>query len=191
MDRAAVVDERGGRVEGDGPPDGDGMVEGGRQVDGDGPVEVSIRPARPADLRAIGELLEGADLPTVGVDDHLPGFMVAEAAGRLVGLAGLEVHGGDGLLRSVVVDPAFRGTGLGARLTQRALDAARAAELGRVYLLTTTAEDYFPRYGFRRIRRDDASPEVKRSVEFREACPASAVAMVLHLDLAPTALEEN
>lgn len=169
--------------------DEDGRVDDGGRVDSDGPVEVSIRPARPADLKAIGELLEAADLPTVGVVDHLPGFVVAEAAGRLVGLAGLEVHGDDGLLRSVVVDSAVRGHGLGAKLTERVLDAARAAEVRRVYLLTTTAEDYFPRHGFRRIGRDDASPDVKRSVEFREACPESAVAMVL--DLAGAAGDEK
>lgn len=156
-------------------------MDGEGRVDGDGPVDVSIRPARPADLKEIGELLERADLPTAGVADHLPGFVVAEAEGHLVGLAGLEVHGDDALLRSVVVEPAFRGRGLGARLTERVLDAARTAEIGRVYLLTTTAEDYFPRHGFQRIRREDASPGVKRSVEFREACPASAVAMVLDL----------
>lgn len=161
--------------------DPDGRADEDARMDSDGAVEVSIRPARPADLEAVGELLESADLPTVGVADHLSGFVVAEAEGRLVGLAGLEVHGDDGLLRSVVVDPAVRGHGLGAKLTERVLDAARAAEIRRVYLLTTTAEEYFPRHGFRRIRRDDASPDVKRSVEFREACPESAVAMVLDL----------
>lgn len=170
--------------------DGDGPVEEVDSVNRDGSDQVSIRPARPADLEAIGELLAGAELPTAGVADHLSGFMVAEVAGQLVGLAGLEVHGDDGLLRSVVVDPAFRGNGLGARLTERVLDAARAARLGRLYLLTTTAEDFFPRHGFRRIQRDDASPDVKRSVEFREACPASAVTMVLDLERTRTELEE-
>lgn len=150
-------------------------------MDPGGPAQVSIRPARLDDLKGIAELLESAGLPTAGVADHLTGFVVAEAAGRVVGLAGLEVHGDDGLLRSVVVVPALRGRGLGARLTERILEAARAAKLGRLYLLTTTAEDYFPRYGFRRIHRDDASSDVKRSVEFREACPDSAVAMVLDL----------
>lgn len=161
-------------------------MNGDGPVNGDGSGEVSIRPARPADLKAMGELLEAAGLPMVGVAEHLPGFVVAEAAGALAGLAGLEVHGDDGLLRSVVVDPAYRGRGLGSRLTERILEAARTTELRRVYLLTTTAEDYFPSHGFRRIRRDDASPDVKRSVEFREACPASAVTMVLDLHLSKT-----
>nr|NIP60748.1 GNAT family N-acetyltransferase [Gemmatimonadota bacterium]NIR77456.1 GNAT family N-acetyltransferase [Gemmatimonadota bacterium]NIT85980.1 GNAT family N-acetyltransferase [Gemmatimonadota bacterium]NIU29800.1 GNAT family N-acetyltransferase [Gemmatimonadota bacterium]NIU34822.1 GNAT family N-acetyltransferase [Gemmatimonadota bacterium] len=110
------------------------------------------------------------------------GFVVAEAAGRLVGVAGLEVHGRDGVLRSVVVSPDLRGRGVGARLTRWVLDSAREIGLRRLYLLTTTAEDYFPRHGFRPVERSETPPEVQESVEFREACPGSAVAMVLRLE---------
>ena len=126
-------------------------------------------------------LLEDSGLPVAEVAESLAGFVVAEEGERLVGLAGLEVHGPDGVLRSVAVDPDARGRGLGARLTERVLAASRDAGLRRVYLLTTTAESYFPRQGFRRIPRSAASSHVQRSVEFREACPASAVVMVLEL----------
>ena len=63
-----------------------------------------------------------------------------------------------------------------------AVDRFVVAGLRRLYLLTTTAEEYFPRYGFRRIPRESASPAARESVEFREACPASAVTMVLELE---------
>jgi amino-acid N-acetyltransferase len=46
-----------------------------------------------------------------------------------------------------------------------------------MYLLTTSAEHYFPRFGFVQIGRDDVRGAVRESVEFREACPASAVVM--------------
>ncbi|HUG01400.1 MAG TPA: arsenic resistance N-acetyltransferase ArsN2 [Longimicrobiales bacterium] len=141
-----------------------------------------IRPAAASDLEAVIRLLEDSALPTAGVTASLGGFMVAEEDGSLVGVAGLEVHGMDGVLRSVAVDPTARGAGLGGRLTERVIGVAREAGLRRVYLLTTTAEAYFPRHGFRRIAREDTSPEVRRSVEFREACPASAVAMLLELE---------
>lgn len=147
-----------------------------------------VRRARPDDLASVEALLEAAALPTAGVAAPLSGFVVAEQAGEVVGVAGLEVHEGDGVLRSVVVSPALRGTGLGARLTERVLADAVHARLRRLYLLTTTAADYFPRYGFQRIARGDASPAIQRSVEFREACPASAVAMVLDLDVAELSL---
>lgn len=142
---------------------------------------VTLRPARPADEPAIKALLLDAELPVAGVHQSLNHFIVGEAGGHLVGVAGLETHGSDGVLRSVAVAPALRGQGLGARLTERVLEEARSEGLGRVYLLTTTAEEYFPRHGFRRIDRSDASEAVQASVEFTTACPASAVAMVVEL----------
>jgi N-acetylglutamate synthase-like GNAT family acetyltransferase len=144
--------------------------------------EPVLRGAARADLPALEALLRSVDLPTAGVAESVESFVLAEADGRLVGAAGLEVHGRDGLLRSVAVDPSLRGRGLGARLTERVLRGARAAGLRRVYLLTTTAEDYFPRHGFRRIARAEASADVQESVEFREACPASAAVMALDLE---------
>lgn len=142
---------------------------------------VTLRPARPDDEPAINALLLDADLPVAGVHESLDHFIVGEEAGRLVGVAGLEVHGSDGILRSVAVAPAVRGQGLGARLTDRVLEEARSEGLDRVYLLTTTADEYFPRHGFRRIDRSDASEAVRASVEFTTACPASAVVMVMEL----------
>jgi amino-acid N-acetyltransferase len=143
---------------------------------------IELRTATEGDLAAVKALLERVGLPTAGVVEGLARFVVAEAAGGLVGVAGMEVHGRDGVLRSVAVAPSLQQAGLGRRLTERVLDDARREGLRRVYLLTETAADYFPRYGFRRIARADASPEVQRSVEFREACPASAVAMALELE---------
>lgn len=145
-------------------------------------VEPVLRKARVSDLPAVLGLLEDAGLPTVGVAESLSTFVVACGEGAIMGVAGLEIHGSDGVLRSVAVDPSWRGRGLGMRLTERVVESARSAGLRRLYLLTTTAEGYFPRHGFLRIERGSASPAVQQSVEFREACPASAVAMVLELE---------
>ena len=46
-----------------------------------------------------------------------------------------------------------------------------------LYLLTTTAEGYFPKFGFERITRAEVPPSVQASVEFATACPASAIVM--------------
>ncbi len=98
--------------------------------------------------------------------------------GRIVGAAALEHHGADGLLRSVVVGESLRGTGLGRRLTQAALDAADSAGLRSVRLLTETAPDFFAHLGFERFDRAQAPPAIAASEEFAVACPDSAVAMV-------------
>ena len=44
-------------------------------------------------------------------------------------------------------------------------------------LLTTTAEKFFPRFGFEQIAREDVPPSVQASVEFTSACPTSAIVM--------------
>jgi amino-acid N-acetyltransferase len=111
------------------------------------------------------------------VPPALTDFFVADDRGRIVGAIGLEAYGAEGLLRSAAVDPAARGAGLGAALVERVLVHARERGVRSVYLLTTTAERYFPRFGFERITRETVTGAVKDSVEFREACPASAVVM--------------
>lgn len=144
-------------------------------------MTTTLRSARPEDEPAVLALLTAAHLPTDEVHEWLDHYTVAEENGEIVGVAGLEVHGQDGLLRSVAVEASRRGGGLGGRLAATVIATARQAGLRRLYLLTTTAEGFFPPYGFRSIDRADASPEVQESVEFREACPDSAVAMVLDL----------
>jgi amino-acid N-acetyltransferase len=126
-------------------------------------------------------LLEAAALPVAGVAPPLADFFVADGGGRIVGAIGLEAYGPDALLRSAVVEPAARGSGIGAALVERVLGHAGERGVRSVYLLTTTADRYFPRFGFEPIARDAVSEEVKASLEFREACPASAVAMRLTL----------
>lgn len=141
-------------------------------------LHAAIRRARPAELPAVLGLLAAAALPADGVAAGFDRFVVAERAGAIVGAAGIELHGGDALLRSVVVADTARGGGIGAALVEAALRAARAAGARRVYLLTTTADGWFPRHGFERIERSAVPAAVRESVEFTSACPASAVVMV-------------
>jgi amino-acid N-acetyltransferase len=138
---------------------------------------VSLRKASTADLPAILGLLEGAGLPAAGVYEALPHFIVAESNGGIVGVAGLELYDHSALLRSVAVDPSWRGSGVGRVLVERALSATRERGIRDVFLLTTTAEHYFPRFGFTCVSRDSVASEVRASAEFQGACPASAVAM--------------
>jgi amino-acid N-acetyltransferase len=140
-------------------------------------VSVKIVPATPNDLALVLDLLERSQLPHAGIENHLSTMLVARDDSRLVGCAAVEVYGTAGLLRSVAVDEARRGAGLGQRLTAAAVDLARSRGVTTLYLLTTTAGDFFPRFGFARIDRKDMDPVLDRSAELRGACPASAVAM--------------
>jgi amino-acid N-acetyltransferase len=141
-----------------------------------------LRAARAGDHAAVLGLLEAAGLPLAGVPAGLDDFIVAEQDGRVVGAVGLERYGQSALLRSAVVEPGLRGTGVGASLVEGVLTHARERGARDVYLLTTTADQWFPRFGFVRIEAEAVPASVRTSVEFREACPASAA--VLRKDLA-------
>jgi len=142
-----------------------------------------IRSATASDLPEVITLLAKDKLPLAGLKEHVGTTLVARRSARVVGCAAVEIYGTSGLLRSVAVDEERRGEGLGHQLTQAALDLARLRGVTSVYLLTTTAEKFFPRFGFREVAREDVDPAVRASVEFTTACPASAVAM--RADIAP------
>lgn len=133
--------------------------------------------ARPEDLEAALELLRRAGLPEHGVVKNFGHYLVVRDAARLVGLCGLEVHGPDALLRSVVVDAQYRGEGVGQALLGAADELARKLGAARLYLLTTTAHDYFARAGFEDASRADAPAGIRDSWEFKSGCPASAAFM--------------
>jgi amino-acid N-acetyltransferase len=136
-----------------------------------------VRSATAADYPAVIALLEVAGLPTAGVPSTLADFFVADSGNGLAGAIGLERYGSGALLRSAVVRPGDQGTGVGAALVRAVLDRAREGGMQEIYLLTTTAERWFPRFGFRPIAREQVPDAVRESVEFREACPASAAVM--------------
>ena len=97
-------------------------------------------------------------MPTAGVEEALCGFLVAEAAGQIVGVVGMEYCNAYGLLRSTAVAPEWRGFGVARRLVERIIAEAESRGIHALYLLTTTAETYFPSFGFQPTTRD-AVPE--------------------------------
>jgi amino-acid N-acetyltransferase len=138
---------------------------------------MQIRSAINSDLAAVEKLLAASDLPTEGVRDNFSTFVVADDNGAIAGVIGLEKYGSVALLRSAVVAPDHRGSGVGRRLVEQLLERAEEAGIDELYLLTTTAEKYFPRFGFTRTTRAAVPDAVKSSAEFRGACPDTAVVM--------------
>jgi len=144
-------------------------------------MNVTVTAASAADLPIVLDLLQRCKMPQASLEQHLASTLVAREGVRIVGCAALEVYGRAALLRSVAVEPSSRGLGLGAQLTNAALDLARAHAVQTVYLLTDTASVFFLRFGFRRLLRTDVDPAVQQSVEFTDACPESALAMCADL----------
>lgn len=97
--------------------------------------------------------------------------------GAVSGAVGLEVYGSQGLLRSLCVKPEERGKRTGARLVEAVTAEAMAAGISELYLLTTTADQYFERHGFARVERASVDGPVLKSIEFASACPKTAVVM--------------
>jgi amino-acid N-acetyltransferase len=138
---------------------------------------MNVDPATPADLPDILALLKASALPTAGIAEHLHTVLVVRDNGSLIGCAAVEIYGMAALLRSVAVERERRGEGLGQRLTAAALELARKQGVHTIYLLTTTASHFFPRFGFTAIHRGELDPALGQSEELRGACPASALAM--------------
>ena len=141
--------------------------------------DITIAPARAEDLDAIKSLLMASELPTAGVDDHWKTFLVARDGDELVGCGGAEAYQFAALIRSVAVKPEYRSHGIGRRLVRQLLDRLASRGLREFYLLTTTAEAYFKKRGFKPIDRDEVHPQLLSSREFQDACPSTAVCMRL------------
>ena len=142
---------------------------------------VILRSAVSDDLAAVERLLVASSLPVIGVAEALPNFVVAESDGRLVGVVGLEICCEYALLRSTAVAPEWRDRGLGRQLVERIIAQAEARGICALYLLTTTADRYFPSFGFAKTTRDAVPAPVQQTAEFQSACPASATVMCLEL----------
>lgn len=138
-----------------------------------------LSPAALEQLPLVRDLLEAAGLPTDGFEEQFPtAYVVVERDGTVIGVAGLELHGAVGLLRSVAVAERSRGEGVGRLLVEDRLQAAKKSGLEQVFLLTTTAADYFRKLGFTEAPRAEAPSALAASAEFARACPASATCLV-------------
>ncbi len=153
-------------------------------------ITPTLRHATQADWPAIEALLLANKLPTDGAQAHLNTYLLAISNGEVVGTAGAEVYGQIALLRSVAVAPGLHKQGIGKLLLESLLQEARRRDIGKLYLLTVTAPEYFAQYGFKRGKIEDAPQALKASAELQGACPACAAFMSLTLQEAPRRNEE-
>jgi len=137
--------------------------------------------ARPPLATALA-LLEAASLPTGDLTaEHCEHFFFSGSTDNPTGMVGLELYGNVALLRSLVVAADRRGTGEGSALLEHAEQHAQANGVRRLYLLTTTAEQFFARHGYRHAPRDSAPDAIRATREFSGICPASSAFMMRDL----------
>ncbi|RPI23111.1 MAG: GNAT family N-acetyltransferase [Actinobacteria bacterium] len=142
---------------------------------------MKLRAGTRDDLPAVWAMLDGAGLPTTGVDPADLTLLVADEGGVAVGAAAVEAHSSHGLLRSVVVDPELRRRSLGTALVAAAVAEAEDAGLDDLWLLTETAEGFFSSHGWQRMTAADLPAAVRLSPEYTAHCSDSAVVMVREL----------
>ena len=138
--------------------------------------------ASPDDIPRVRPLLAANGLPDTDVGEHIDHFVLAWDRHTLVATVGVELLGNDGLLRSLCVRSDFRGRGIAAALCKRVEAYARNVGVSRLYLLTTTAKEFFEHRGYSVCARDDLPTGVRDTAEFRSLCPSTAVCMTRRLD---------
>lgn len=136
-----------------------------------------ITEANAVDLGAIKKLLASYHLPLDDIDNSNIRFYLVKEGKELKACAGVESFQNLGLLRSVAVNDSFRGQGIGKKLIEFILEDSGKNGMVSLYLLTETAEHFFSRLGFTKTERDQAPESIKKSSEFAELCPVSAVLM--------------
>lgn len=96
---------------------------------------------------------------------------------NFIGVVAVEVYGTVGLLRSLVVQKSARKSGYGKALVERAEVWAFENGIKSLYLLTTTAADFFLRIGYKVNTRTIAPVSIAETDQFKSLCPSSAIFM--------------
>ncbi len=136
-----------------------------------------IQLATADDRAAIIDLLESLHLPTLDLPVTLDNFVIAKEKETIVGCGGLEVYGSIALLRSLAVALPWQGQGLGNLLYRATLDFAQEKGVEEVYLITTTAADFFLKQGFQKVERAQVPTAIQQTAQFTSVCPSSATIM--------------
>jgi amino-acid N-acetyltransferase len=126
-------------------------------------------------IEEVVPLLAECDLPIADVShSSLLRFFGVRAGGALIAVVGLELYPPFALLRSLAVAPTFRGRGFARELVAFAESFASAQNIEALFLLTTTAEDFFQRLGYSPASRSAAPSAIQTTSQFASLCPSSS-----------------
>jgi amino-acid N-acetyltransferase len=139
--------------------------------------DMTFRAGEKSDIRRIKSLLKSADLPYEDIDLSRQDFIVAVQNAKIIGAVGLEPYEEYGLLRSLAVEDAYRGEGLGRALVAKMIAHSMDRGIKQLYLLTLTADRFFDKEGFERISRESMPEAIKNTSEFKSICPVSSICM--------------
>ena len=125
--------------------------------------------------------LSKAGLPVADIADNVTLFGLFEGENTLAAIAGLEMYGQDALLRSVCVPASVQGRGRGKQIVSEVERYGKEASVRCLYLLTTTASDFFIKAGYHLADRSTAPLAIQQTSEFAGLCPSTAAFMCKNL----------
>ena len=122
---------------------------------------MEVRSAKISDVEAICSLIncyaerdEMLFRSKADIYENLQAFIVAELNGSVVGCCALQIVWSDlAEIKSLAVDEANKGLGVGKAIVDAAIEQARKLGLQRVFALTLTP-DFFEKLGFEIIEKD-------------------------------------
>ncbi|MFC6962108.1 arsenic resistance N-acetyltransferase ArsN2 [Halocatena marina] len=139
--------------------------------------EIDLRAAKRDDIGYLKSLLRENGLPVDDIPDVFDSLSVCTIDGKRVGVGGFEQYGQDALLRSVAIEEAERNKGYGKLLCEQLLAVARRKGVSTMYLLTTTADEFFRQLEFKNVDRDTVPRSIQQTREFSDLCPSTATCL--------------
>jgi len=140
-------------------------------------MNIEFKKTSPEKVSELLTLLQKSNLPVNDIGEKVELFSL-EYNEEIIGTAGLEIDGQIGLLRSVSVLESQKGKGYGHLIVQNLETYAQTQNIKELYLLTTTAKDFFEKKcNYDVVERVNVPTEIQNSQQFALVCPASAVVM--------------
>jgi N-acetylglutamate synthase-like GNAT family acetyltransferase len=132
---------------------------------------------------ALAAALKNAKLPIEDIEAPGRLFWRFETVEELpVGFGGLELYAADALLRSIVALPPVRRKGFGSAIVAALEQEAQLRSCRRLWLITTSAAEFFDRHGYVRCDRAAVPSAISATTELAALCPASADVLVKHFE---------
>lgn len=133
--------------------------------------KVRFRRAEAADVPVIAQLISSAHLPPLFIEEFLEGFVIADHEGDMIGVGGVELYDDSCFLRSIVVHSEAQGLGLGRRMSELLIEAAKAAGARDVYLFTQDAWPFWLKLGFTDISPEAWKAPAQQTWQYRFVAP--------------------
>jgi N-acetylglutamate synthase-like GNAT family acetyltransferase len=142
------------------------------------PIKLVAKPIPHGERGVLARTLAKAQLPADDVEEAGRLFWRFESPDQVpLGFGGLEIHGKDALLRSLLTLPPARKRGVGRGMVATLEVEALAAGAQRIWLLTMDAARFFAQLGYAESARDKTPPAIQATEQWRSLCPASAIVM--------------